>query len=50
MKKSELQEIGKEILKKKSELLDKNRFEWESGKYTSNKAWEDAVKEVCLLL
>lgn len=49
MTRSELQEIGKDIIKKQRELLSEHRDEWERGIYSTNKAWEDAVKEICLL-
>jgi len=49
MKKSELQEIGREILKTRNELLEKNRNKWELGRYSLAQAYEDAIKEVCLL-
>ena len=47
--KVELQEIGKEIIKRQRELLEKNQDKWERGQYTKAKAWEDAIKEICLL-
>lgn len=49
MTKSELQEIGNDIIKKQKELLSEHQDEWQQGHYTKEKAWEDAVKEVCLL-
>ena len=47
--KSELQEIGKEIIKRQRELLEKNQDKWERGQYTKAEALEDAIKEICLL-
>ena len=47
--KVELQEIGKEIINKQRELLKKNQDKWERGQYTKAEAWEDAIKEICLL-
>ena len=49
MTRTELQEIGNTIIKKQKELLYEHREEWELGRYTTNKAWEEAVKEICLL-
>ena len=49
MTRTELQNIGNDIVKKQRELIEQNREGWESGKYSSSKAWEDAVKEICLL-
>lgn len=49
MTRTELQNIGNDIVKKQRELIEQNRENWESGKYSSSKAWEDAVKEICLL-
>lgn len=49
MTRTELQEIGNDIIKRQAELLEKHREEWELGRYTSSKAWKDAVKEICLL-
>ena len=49
MSRSELQEIGNDIIKKQNELLSKHWDEWQQGRYTKEKAWEDAVKEICLL-
>lgn len=43
------QEIGKAILRRHIELLKENREDWNCGKYSTNKALEDAIKEVCLL-
>ena len=47
--KVELQEIGKEIINKQRELIEKNQDKWERGQYTKAEAWEDAIKEICLL-
>lgn len=47
--KGELQEIGKEIIHKQQELIEKNQDKWEQGQYTKAEAWEDAIKEICLL-
>ena len=49
MTRTELQEIGNDIIKKQKELLSEKREEWKLGRYSINKAWEDAVKEICLL-
>ena len=49
MTRTELQEIGKDIIKKQSELLDKHREDWEIGRYSISEAWEEAIKEICLL-
>lgn len=49
MTRSELQEIGKDIIKKQEELLSQHEDEWQQGRYSKDKAWEDAVKEICLL-
>lgn len=49
MTRTELQEIGNAIIKKQKELLYEHREEWELGRYNTNKAWEEAVKEICLL-
>lgn len=49
MLRTELQEIGNDIMKKKRELLSQHREEGVLGKYSIAKAWEDAVKEICLL-
>ena len=49
MTRTELQEIGNEIIKKQKELLNRHREEWNMGRYSINNAWEDAVKEICLL-
>lgn len=49
MTRTELQEIGKDIIKKQIELLSEHREEWECGRYTKSKSWEDSVKEICLL-
>ena len=49
MTRSELQEIGNDIIKKQNELLSEHWDEWQQGRYTKEKAWEDAVKEICLL-
>lgn len=49
MTRTELQEIGNDIIKKQKKLLSEHREEWELGRYSINKAWEDAVKEICLL-
>lgn len=49
MTRTELQEIGNEIIKKQKELLYEHRDEYEMGRYNFNKAWEEAVKEICLL-
>ena len=46
---TELQEIGKAIIKRHTYLLEENREDWELGRYSINKAWEDAIKEICLL-
>ena len=46
---TELKEIGKAIIKRHTELLEENREDWELGRYSINKAWEDAIKEICLL-
>ena len=49
MTRTELQETGKDIIKKQIELLSEHREDWELGRYSTNQAWEDAVKEICLL-
>lgn len=49
MTRKEIQEIGNDIIKKQMELLDEHRDEWEMGRYSISQAWEDAVKEICLL-
>ena len=46
---TELNEIGKAIIKRHTELLEENREDWELGRYSTNQAWEDAIKEICLL-
>lgn len=47
--KGELQEIGKESINKQQELMEVNQDKWERGQYTKAEAWEDAIKEICLL-
>lgn len=49
MTRTELQEIGRDIIKTKNKLLDERREDWYSGRYSAIRAWEDAVKEICLL-
>lgn len=49
MTRIELQDVGKDIIKKQRELLSEHRDEWEMGRYSINTAWEEAVKEICLL-
>ena len=49
MTRIELQEIGNAIIRKHKDLLSEHREEWEMGRYSINKAWEDAIKEICLL-
>lgn len=49
MTRTELQEIGWDIIKTKNKLLDERREDWYSGRYSAIRAWEDAVKEICLL-
>lgn len=49
MTRTELKEIGEAIIKRHTELLEENRKDWELGRYSINKAWEDAIKEICLL-
>ena len=49
MTRTELQDIGKDIIEKQRELLEKHRDEWEMNRYTHGDAWEEAVKEICLL-
>ena len=49
MTRTELQEIGKDIIEKQRELLNQHYEEWQMGRYSANDAWEDAVKEICLL-
>lgn len=44
-----LQGIGKDIIKKQTDLLSEHRTEWELGEYSIAQAWEEAVKEICLL-
>lgn len=46
---TDLQEIGKTILRRHVELLKENGEDWHCGRYSRNKALEDAIKEVCLL-
>ena len=45
----ELQYVGNEIIKKQVELLKEKQQDWKLGRYSINKAWEDAVKEICQL-
>ena len=49
MTRTELQEIGNDIIKKQKELLYEHREEFELGRYDFDKAWKEAVKEICLL-
>lgn len=49
MTRTELQDIGKDIIKKQNELLCEHRKEWELGRYSISDAWEEAVKEICLI-
>lgn len=49
MTRTELQEIGNDIIKKQKELLYEHREEFELGRYDIDKAWKEAVKEICLL-
>lgn len=49
MTRTELQEIGNDIMKRHTELLSEHREAWEDGAYSISQAWEDAVKEICLL-
>lgn len=49
MTRTELQEIGKDIIKRQTDLLSEHRTEWDLGRYSINQAWEEAVKEICLL-
>lgn len=49
MTRTDLQKIGKEIIKKQKDLLYEHDDEWQMGRYSIGKAWEDAVKEICLL-
>lgn len=49
MTRTELQEIGKDIIKKQTDLLSEHRTEWELGRYSRDQAWEEAVKEICLI-
>lgn len=49
MTRTDLQEIGKEIIKKQKDLLYEHDDERQLGRYSIDKAWEDAVKEICLL-
>ena len=47
--KNRLKELGEAIIKRHTYLLEENREDWELGRYSINKAWEDAIKEICLL-
>lgn len=49
MTRTELQNIGKAIIKKKNELFRKYREYWELGVLSISDAWEVAVKEICLI-
>lgn len=49
MTKTELQDIGNEIIEKQKELLRQHEEEWELGRYSIRDSWEEAVKDVCLL-
>lgn len=49
MSRTELQEVGKEIIEKHNELMHEHFSEYQSNKYFDGDAWEEAVKEICLL-
>lgn len=49
MTRTELQEIGKAILDKKKELICEKREDWELCRYSISEAYEEAIKEICLL-
>ena len=46
---ADVRDIGKDIMLKHKELLHENKEAWEYGNYSISKAWEDAVKSVCLV-
>lgn len=49
MNRTELQNIEKDILEEQKRLLTDNREDWEMGKYSITQAYEEAIKEVCIL-